>query len=259
MKGVWYGSLMLVGSLFLPGELGASAAFLSRNSITALNSTLFCFLLCLAMLHQSQQILAHSEAGFQLLSSQKDTFIRTVSHEIRTPLQGLISGAEMLSSVRLPENARQMVETIFHCSSTLKLLTDNVLGVGKGVVVPVCSNVEVAELAHKVQMYGTALALSKVGWSVRIVNHVNPRALVLPETQLLQILLNFISNSIKVNGFFLIFPQSFSKSACCSFLRRIAGSSRSPWRCRTPRRWCALCKMTAAACEAAFAESCFSL
>jgi hypothetical protein len=235
LVGVLYFLGLLVGSLVLP-EMGivASGQLETCRLGVSIQTTILGFFLSLAILRQSKLRIEYTEKGFQLLSSQKgfglmwetpicfvlcfvlfsffvlfvffflknreDAFIRTVSHEIRTPLQGLVSSAELLGAERLPQSARMYVETISHCSSTLKLLIENVLGAGpSNLLLPQPSEVEISELVRKVEKYGEALALSKPWISVKVFSHVQAKALLLPETPLLQILLNFIANAVKVS------------------------------------------------------------
>ncbi len=201
----------ITGGLFFAGLAFGSIALsqiTSSSSVTDIleacrvgvpvQNTLLCFLLALAILRQSQMRMTHSETCFRLLSSQKDAFIKTVSHEIRTPLQGLVSSADLLSLERLPQSARVCVDTISYCTSTLKLLIENVLGSGVSAPrLPLPTEVDVGELEQKLGKYGAALALSKNWLTIRVENRVRVQTLILPETCLLQILLNLIANAIK--------------------------------------------------------------
>ncbi len=129
----------------------------------------------------------------------KTRFHASVSHELRTPLAGLSGMIEMLLSTRLTANQKDFVQTIQHCSDSLRHLIDDMLDmarieIDKLVLYPRACQVE--GFLHRVVEPFRYLS-SKGGVEVRCSAGDVPAYLVFDPARLQQILNNLIGNSLK--------------------------------------------------------------
>ena len=138
------------------------------------------------------------EEYFHAMSTQKDAFIATVSHEIRTPLHGILASVQMME--KHPASASmEHVAAISHCTNALKLLIDNVLGIGAQPRPHRETEVQTADLMGEVEKIASALVVGKEGLRVRteVGGSRLPRTIRVCEAAALQVLLNLVSNAIK--------------------------------------------------------------
>ena len=138
------------------------------------------------------------EEYFHAMSTQKDAFIATVSHEIRTPLHGILASVQMME--KHPASASmEHVAAISHCTNALKLLIDNVLGIGAQPRPHRVTEVQTADLMGEVEKIASALVVGKEGLKVRteVGRSRLPKSIRLCEAAALQVLLNLVSNAIK--------------------------------------------------------------
>ncbi len=78
---------------------------------------------------EAELITKREEAETANLS--KSTFLATMSHEIRTPLNGVLGMAQILATRDLPDEDREMVNTIQDSSRTLMAIINDVLDLSK--------------------------------------------------------------------------------------------------------------------------------
>ncbi len=78
---------------------------------------------------ETELITKREEAETANLS--KSTFLATMSHEIRTPLNGVLGMAQILATRDLPDEDREMVNTIQDSSRTLMAIINDVLDLSK--------------------------------------------------------------------------------------------------------------------------------
>ncbi len=72
---------------------------------------------------------ARNEA--ELANQEKSRFLANMSHELRTPLNGVIATSDVLGTMRLDSDARELVNTIQSSAQTLLGLIDEILDIGK--------------------------------------------------------------------------------------------------------------------------------
>ncbi|MDQ3228135.1 MAG: ATP-binding protein [Pseudomonadota bacterium] len=77
--------------------------------------------------HQLQQAKATAES----VVLAKGEFLATMSHEIRTPLNGVIPMLDLLLSMSLPQNQRDLVRTAYASSQQLLRIVDDILDYSK--------------------------------------------------------------------------------------------------------------------------------
>lgn len=133
-------------------------------------------------------------------SKSKSEFLANISHEIRTPMNGILGTLELLNDSELTKDQSEYVQTIKHCGDGLLSIINNVLDLskieaGKLEIEKIDFDLEQAVIEtydffkFKIKEKGLSY---KINYPLGIPKYVNGDV-----TKIKQVLLNFISNSLK--------------------------------------------------------------
>ncbi|EGQ9764953.1 response regulator [Vibrio alginolyticus] len=130
----------------------------------------------------------------------KSSFLANISHEIRTPLTGVIGISDLLSETTLTQTQRDYVDTIETSSKILLCLINDILEISKiksGMLLIYPSPTCVRE-----SIYDTSLIilpqLKEKGIDLKIdISRSTPYYVLVDDHRLRQVMINFISNSVK--------------------------------------------------------------
>ena len=147
---------------------------------------------------EAELITKREEAETANLS--KSTFLATMSHEIRTPLNGILGMAQILATRNLPEEDREMVETIHDSGRTLMAILNDVLDLskieaGKMEIAPV-----EGDLRHSLERLRKLFLSNANDKGLHLSFQAAPTipdALVFDPVRVRQCLSNLVSNAIK--------------------------------------------------------------
>ena len=180
------------------------------------------------------------EYARQAAQRTRNKFLSSISHELRTPLQGALCAAELLlEHDELQDSAKEMVSTMYGCVQLLSSLINNVLDAG-ATNTPRCAKsseeetYNVDELCHCCKMIMTHIAKQrKVNFVVE--EGTNVGTVIGSRSRISQVLLNLLSNSVKVTE---IASASISmtvrQAPCIAILNRIILRYALSFGCRFP-------------------------
>ncbi|MFT3739962.1 MAG: PAS domain S-box protein [Breznakibacter sp.] len=130
----------------------------------------------------------------------KSEFLANMSHEIRTPMNSIIGFSELLHKAVADPKHRQQIESIRASSKSLLTIINDILDLSKidaGKMNLESDQVDFCSvLAGIKQMFSEKLLEKNLPLNICISPNV-PRALMLDETRLNQILINLVGNAIK--------------------------------------------------------------
>jgi len=137
-------------------------------------------------------------------SKAKSKFLSSISHEIRTPINGIVGISEVLAQVKLPDLAKNYVNILTSCSSSLLSLLNNVLDMSK------IDAGKVEKVRNKFYLKNVVMRTVRDSWVVTrsknsTLDHINvvitknvPQGeIVSNDTHIFQILNNLMSNAVK--------------------------------------------------------------
>ena len=150
-----------------------------------------------------EQALQHAETmarEAETASRYKSQFLANVSHEIRTPLNIILGFAEILEDRVRDEKERQYAASIQGSGRTLLTLINDILDLSKieaGKLELAFTAVDVADIVNEIsQMFGDTIRAKGLSLSIRIDAGL-PKALLLDEVRLRQVLFNIMGNAVK--------------------------------------------------------------
>lgn len=152
------------------------------------------------LIEERTRELAEAKEAAEAANEAKSTFLANMSHEIRTPMNAVLGFAEILGGLISDEQQKEYLNSIKTSGKSLLGLINDILDLSK---------VEAGKLeleytavdAHAVFMDMNQIFAHKIGEKgIEFIVDVDPRlpkALVLDELRLRQVLLNLIGNAVK--------------------------------------------------------------
>tara|TARA_B100001989_G_scaffold253229_1_gene239034 strand:- start:411 stop:4022 length:3612 start_codon:yes stop_codon:yes gene_type:complete len=204
-----------VGKMLLVWHFTPTQKFLEKydNNHTIIIFAILCALtmaiLFLRQMRTNMDTLRVARAKAEEANRLKSDFLATMSHEIRTPMNGIQGMAELITSARTLEQAKEHAETVLSSSEALLRIIDDILDfskieAGKLELEPMA--VDMLELADDVaKLYAVQAREKAIELAVRYVPGSEQFVFADP-VRIRQILSNLINNAIKFteNGYVII-------------------------------------------------------
>lgn len=149
---------------------------------------------------KANQILIASKAGAEQANAAKSQFLASMSHEIRTPMTGMLGMASLLEQTELNHEQQECVSTIQHSAEHLLSIINDILDLSKIEANKLTIENESFDLIQLinslVEMVGSKA--KEKGLNIQVFMDENtPQYIVSDAVRLRQILMNFLTNSIK--------------------------------------------------------------
>ena len=130
----------------------------------------------------------------------KNLFLANISHEIRTPMNGVLAMTQLLSSMDLPANQRDVVEIILLSAETMMRLINDLLmfsklEAGKFIITPEWLYLP-SFLASLTEIFSVRAQGKKIEYAT-ILDSKTPKYIYQDSGRLRQVLINLCDNSIK--------------------------------------------------------------
>ncbi|NQZ58295.1 MAG: response regulator [Lentisphaeraceae bacterium] len=130
----------------------------------------------------------------------KSTFLANMSHEIRTPMNAVLGFCELLKRMPLKEKAMKYTENIYTSGNSLLHLINDILDLSKveaGKLELQYTAISLSELISEIEhIFSQKVKEKGLELQFQITDDL-PECLLLDETRLRQLLLNFIGNAVK--------------------------------------------------------------
>jgi len=137
-------------------------------------------------------------------SKAKSQFLSSISHEIRTPINGIVGISDVLSQVSLSKVAKNYVNIISSCSSSLLSLLNNVLDMSKidaGKIEKVKKTFHLSNVVMRTVRDSWVVTKSKndkiTHINVVLTKNVPTESIISNDIHIFQILNNLMSNAVK--------------------------------------------------------------
>lgn len=144
--------------------------------------------------------LENARVAAESANAAKSEFLANMSHEIRTPMNAILGFSELLRAKMAASKERGYIDAISSSGKTLLALINDILDLSKieaGKLELQYEPVAVARLAEEIQKLFSIKAAEK-GLALRAeIDPKLPRALMLDEIRLRQILFNVVGNALK--------------------------------------------------------------
>ncbi|MBE0496602.1 MAG: transporter substrate-binding domain-containing protein [Campylobacterales bacterium] len=147
-----------------------------------------------------EEQLFHAQLRAEKANQAKSEFLSNMSHEIRTPMNAVIGFAELTAKMDLPPKALHNIHTIQKSAKALVGLINDILDLSKieaGKVDIRREVVNIATLAEDLHAIFSLRAKHKNIYFETIMHPSTPKALILDELRVRQILVNLIGNAVK--------------------------------------------------------------
>jgi signal transduction histidine kinase/CheY-like chemotaxis protein len=172
-------------------------------------------------LEQTITELNHAKNEAENANAAKTRFLANISHEIRTPMIGVLGMAELLQKSSLPEDQKEMVNTIYSSGDALLTLLNDLLDISKIEVGKLELELAPCSLADTVDTAVEVLAESAFSKGLDItvvIDPTIPQEVQADSARLRQIVLNLVSNAIKFTHYGTIVidlhPVTTTDSSC---------------------------------------------
>ncbi|NQZ56687.1 MAG: DUF4154 domain-containing protein [Lentisphaeraceae bacterium] len=151
-------------------------------------------------LHQALGELAVAREEAVSASRSKSEFLANMSHEIRTPMNAILGFSNLLKKCLEKEQEKKYLNSIEASGKSLLRLINDILDLSKveaGKIVMEYSNINPYNLFRELEtVFADKISQKNLNFIINIDDNL-PKALVLDETRLRQILFNLIGNAIK--------------------------------------------------------------
>lgn len=172
-------------------------------------------------LEQTITELNHAKNEAENANAAKSRFLANISHEIRTPMIGVLGMAELLQKSSLPEDQREMVNTIYSSGDALLTLLNDLLDISKIEAGKLELELAPCSLADTVDTAVEVLAESAFSKGLDItvvIDPTIPQEVQADSARLRQIVLNLVSNAVKFTHYGTIVidlhPVTTTESSC---------------------------------------------
>ncbi|MGJ3436600.1 transporter substrate-binding domain-containing protein [Serratia sp. Je.1.23.a] len=149
---------------------------------------------------QQEQALFEAKTKAEAAARAKATFLATMSHEIRTPVHGILGWLELLERTQLDDEQNRMLNTVQNSAQHLTQVIDDILDFSK----LEAGQVSLENLAIDIRVFLSelmqTLSLQALKKNLTLHLYLDSRVaqkLMFDPVRLRQILMNFLSNSLK--------------------------------------------------------------
>lgn len=149
---------------------------------------------------RQERMLLEAKTKAEAAARAKATFLATMSHEIRTPVHGILGWLELLERTRLDDEQNRMLVTVQSSAQHLTQVIDDILDFSK----LEAGQVSLENLAMDIRVFLSemmqTLNLQALKKSLSLHLYLDSRVaqkLLFDPVRLRQILMNFLSNSLK--------------------------------------------------------------
>jgi len=136
----------------------------------------------------------------QEANSKKSEFLANMSHEIRTPMNAIIGFTELLSKTKQDNTNKNYIKSVKDSSKTLLSLINDILDLSKVEAGKLSIEYTPTSIYDMIEELNSVFKLKTEAKALELninIEENTPKAMMLDETRIRQILFNLLSNAIK--------------------------------------------------------------